>query len=187
MRKYLRMGLVILLMGSAFSCSNRDRIPGNVIGMKRMSNILLDMQEAEVYSDSYMDTAYKLQSREERLKYFYVQILSIHNIDKEKFMASYHFYESHPDLLKKIYARMQTEIDRKKDYADSLANVNEMRRLSVQRRNQLIEKWNTYRLPFQQFTDSIPVEPHRVFRPKKMIPVIEKENKPKVQPTWRSR
>ena len=122
------------------------------------------------------------QSREERLKYFYVQILSIHNIDKEKFMASYHFYEIHPDLLKKVYAKMQTAIDSKNDYTDSLANVNEMRRLSVQRRNQLIEKWNTYRLPFQQFPDSIPVEPHRVFRPKTIIHAIEKENKPKALP-----
>lgn len=179
MTKYLRMGMVVLLLGGTFSCSNKDHVPAGVIGMKKMSNLLLDMQEAEVYSDSYIDTAYSLQSRDEKLKYFYAEILAIHDISKEKFLSSYHFYESRPDLLKSVYARMQKDIDRKKDYADSLAHVNEMRRLSVQRRNKLIEKWNTYRLPFQRFTDSVPIAPKRVHRPAaNPLGPPEKENAP---------
>lgn len=165
--KYSGWLSLCLLCAIAFSsCSRKDHIPTGIIGIQKMSNILLDMQEADVYNDNYIDTAYSIEIRDQRLKIFYAQILMIHDVDKKEFLDSYAFYENRPDLMKKVYLLMQTNVDRKKAVEDSIANKNELRRTSVRVRNELIQKFENYKLPFQRYIDSFPIlKPLRIFKP----------------------
>lgn len=171
MMKLVLIGISILLLAGLGSCSNKGHIPGDVMGIDKMSGVLLDMQEADAYNDSYSDTAFRMESPENRLKIFYAQILQLHDVSKEDFISSYSFYEKHPDLMKKLYQNMQKNIDRKKASADSLANAAEWRSNAGERMRNLIKKWKSYRFPFQRYEDSIPTRPPRVFRPENLKPL----------------
>lgn len=98
-----------------FSCRN-EKIPENILSPVEMGNILLDMQIAKAYNDSYIPQGkpYNSFQREQRLKGFYSQILRLHHTDTMQFKKSFRFYEAHPDKLKKIYTLMTDSLNRKK-------------------------------------------------------------------------
>lgn len=153
---------------AAAGCSKKDNIPAGILDEKEMSSVLLDMQEAEAYNESYIDSAFRVEDREKRLKRFYAQILIIHHITKKEFLSSYSFYESRPDLMQKVYNRMQAEVDRKKANADSAAMSEEQRSAAVHRKNALINKFNSYKLPYRRYGDSILDGSTKIFRPKQL-------------------
>lgn len=167
MKRQALIGLCFFVLSGMLSCGNKDQVPAHVIGMKEMSKILLDMQEAEVYNESYVDTSYRMDDREKRLKTFYGQILLIHGVSKDKFLSSFSFYEARPDLMDKMYADMQQEVDRKKAHADSIGNLQALRLSAARRREELIKYFNSFRLPFQRYQDSIPTPKSLSVRPGK--------------------
>lgn len=165
MRNLVVPAISLFLLLFLISCGRKDYIPPDVIGLEKMGDILLDMQEADAYNDNYVDTGYRVTDWEKRLKIFYGQILMIHDVDKKKFLDSYAFYESHPDLMQKMYKRMSAIVEGKKAHADSLATAEELQRNAIRRRTDLIKKFNSYKLPFRLYEDSIPSEKSRLAKP----------------------
>jgi hypothetical protein len=148
------------------SCSRRGKVPGGVLGIQKMSGILLDMQMAQAYNDSYVPGSDPARGgRNHRLKEFYVQILMLHHTDREKFLKSYHFYEKHPDLMQKLYGAMQQAIDRKSAYLDSVENARQ-RALHPYLPPTRVKD---FLFPFRSFRDSV-LPPARVFRPARYGP-----------------
>lgn len=83
-----------------------------------MKNILLDMQAAQAYVDNMPYDS--LHSRQEKLKYYYQQILEIYHINHQQFMESYKYYVMHPVVMKMIYDSMDAEVKRRQAIHDSL-------------------------------------------------------------------
>lgn len=155
--------LVTCLLLCSVSCSRDQRIPEDVIGMVQMGNILLDMQMASAYNGSSAppDTARQPPNRNARIKIFYQQVLMLHHTDRQEFLKSYHFYEDHPDLMKKIYDMMEDTMGVKIAFQDSLSARDH--RLMMQ--GIPPHRVRNFMMLYRTMADSIPVTPYRIFRP----------------------
>jgi hypothetical protein len=161
----LQAALICFLVSFLLSCSTHGHVPPDVIGMNEMSGILLDMQMAQAYNDSYTPgtapgTVPGTENRDARLRKFYAQILLLHHTGTEKFLKSYHFYEHHPDLMLQLYGIMQKKIDRKSAHEDSLQQARER----ILHPNLPVPKMKNFMFRFRSFRDSLN-PPGRIFRP----------------------
>jgi hypothetical protein len=164
MRTAKKVLWVVVICLGGFSCSDHEYVPGGYIGIQDMSSILLDMQLADAYNDSYIPNRASLpQDRNLRVKEFYAQILTLHHTDQETFRKSYHFYEQHPDLMQKIYGLMTSSIDRKSAYADSVSERMERRLHPGEPR--YWGKTKNFMFPYLHFLDSATSRRMRIFKP----------------------
>jgi hypothetical protein len=107
--------LIILFFVVLFSaCSNRTGIPGDIIPTDTMTMIMKDVILANEYSTAYFpkDTVRKdkMLANQELLD----GIFEIHHVTREEFKNSLHFYESRPDLNKKIFDSLTAFANRHK-------------------------------------------------------------------------
>lgn len=158
---------IIGIMGICWlsACSRQNSIPRNVIGIKEMSSILLDMQMAEAYNNSGFADTNRNINPQHQLKVFYAQILMLHHTDTAKFFSSYRFYERHPDLIKKMYGIMLASINKKSARLDSLNTVRDALRSGEQLEQEKMEKIRKMIFRYQYVADSLPEKPLRIFKP----------------------
>lgn len=157
------MGIMSLCLLSA--CSRQNNVPRNVIGIKKMSSILLDMQMAEAYNNTGFADTNRNINPQHQLKVFYAQILMLHHTDTADFFRSYHFYEHHPDLIKEMYGIMLTSINKKSASLDSLNAIREALRSGEQLVQERIEKIRKMVFRYQYVADSLSQKPSRIFKP----------------------
>lgn len=173
MRRALAIAGIFFLI--LCSCSHQDRVPGDIMDPTRMSGILLDMRMASAYNDSYVpDTGSAPKPRELRIKIFYAQILELHHTDHERFMASYTFYEDHPDLMQKIYQIMQDSIDRKSAYQNAIIQKADRLRMERMRPWEPI-RVKDYLMMYRLAADSFPEKPLQIFRPQGWQPPVPRQ------------
>gem|GEM_PF-6064730 len=109
------------------ACGEAGKVPKGVIEQEKMTQILMDMNFADVFSREMPNAflAHTDSAREQQLKESYLQILQLHKVSVKEFMDSYSYYESHADKLKIMYDSMEARVKRMKVEADTL----EQRRL----------------------------------------------------------
>lgn len=93
---------LLLFLFFVSSCSEKDKIPSDVLPKDKMQTVLWDMIRADQFLQNYVfakDTSSK--KKEESIK-LYQQVLSIHGISKEKFEKSFLYYKSNPQLIQSI-------------------------------------------------------------------------------------
>ena len=115
-----------------FSCTNRDKVPDNVLSPKKMQSVLWDMLRADQFVATYVVKDTGLNKKQESIK-LYQQVFQIHNISKEKFQKSLEFYQNRPDLLKvildSIFNNQRTMMERlHQPRHDSLPNLDSLRK-----------------------------------------------------------
>ncbi|MBX5439068.1 MAG: DUF4296 domain-containing protein [Thermoflavifilum sp.] len=99
-------------------CKHHERVPRSYIQPKEMKEILLDMQAAQAFVDNMPYDS--LHSREEKLKYYYQQILALYHLDHQQFMKSYEYYVMHPVIMKMVYDSLLADVKRRQALLDSL-------------------------------------------------------------------
>lgn len=159
--------LVFGVLLGLVSCSRDQEIPSGVIGREKMSAILLDMQMASTFNESYHagNAPYDPAQRNKQVKIYYRQILDLHHTDKEAFLKSYAFYEAHPDEMERLYERMKKVIDRKSAFEDSLRMKRERMRRQMKGDYSQPLKGKDFLMLYQTVSDSIPRHHYRIFRP----------------------
>lgn len=165
--KGIRTILFFFVIGLCWlnSCSRDKSIPRNVIGLKKMGSILLDIQMAEAYNNLGVHDTSRDNNPQYQLKVFYNQILMLHHTDTTEFLRSFRFYEHHPDLMKKMYAQMLTEITKKSAYQDSISNLQSLRQSAHSRNLERMQEFKKKVFFYKSLADSLPVKPYRVFKP----------------------
>ena len=105
----MRANLLILLIASLVgSCSNKEKIPPDLIPQKKMQLILWDMMRADQFlTDFVLNRDTSLDKTGERLKY-YNRIFSLHKISRENFQQSFHYYKQQPALFKMLMDSLST-------------------------------------------------------------------------------
>jgi hypothetical protein len=120
-------GLIFLFV----ACTNKDKVPTDVLSQEDMGKVMWDMIQADRFSLQYLTRDTSLNIKTENFK-LYEQVFQVHKITRDEFIHSYKFYLSRPDLNKVIFdtlsargERRRTEIYKKdstdKKLADSLA------------------------------------------------------------------
>ena len=96
------------------ACSNRTGIPNDIIPPDSMGKIMKDVILADEYSINYLSKDSlqkdKLLANEQLLE----GIFKIHHISRQNFQTSLKFYESRPDLNKKIFDSLSAYANRHK-------------------------------------------------------------------------
>lgn len=108
-------GLVYLgLFFLMFSCSEKNRVPDNVLTPEKFEAVFKDIIIADALNTerSFKDTAVKISS--ENASYF-LKVYEMHGVTKNQFMVSYNYYLSRPDLLKVITDSVSAQLTRKSE------------------------------------------------------------------------
>ncbi|MBX6379745.1 DUF4296 domain-containing protein [Thermoflavifilum aggregans] len=99
-------------------CKHHERVPKSYIQPEEMKNILLDMQAAQAYVDNMPYDS--LHLRQEKLKYYYQQILELYHLNHQEFMRSYEYYVMHPVIMKMVYDSLLADVKRRQVMVDSM-------------------------------------------------------------------
>jgi hypothetical protein len=108
-------GLVYLgLFFLMFSCSEKNRVPDNVLTPEKFEAVFKDIIIADALNTerSFKDTAVKIPN--ENASYF-LKVYEMHGVTKNQFMVSYNYYLSRPDLLKVITDSVSAQLTRKSE------------------------------------------------------------------------
>jgi hypothetical protein len=110
----VRLGLVMMVL-LLIACGESKEVPKDVIPQEKMQLILWDMILADRYSNQFLikDTA-KLDLKLETFM-LYDEVFQVHQIDKERFVKSYKFYLSRPDLLKAMFDTLSVRANKEKE------------------------------------------------------------------------
>lgn len=97
-----------------FSCSEKDKIPPEVISSEKMSAIMWDMIRAQVLAT---EIARKDSSvtMEERRKALTEKVFEFHHIASAAFDESYNWYTDHPNIFKVIFDSLYTRKQRQSE------------------------------------------------------------------------
>jgi hypothetical protein len=105
----------VLLIGLALisSCTNKDKIPANVLKPAKMQAVLWDVIKADAFTTEFIkkDTAKNAVAENAKLQQ---QIFTIHNISLADFYSSYDYYKTNSTAFKKIIDSMVQQAERNK-------------------------------------------------------------------------
>ncbi|WP_162915709.1 DUF4296 domain-containing protein [Paraflavitalea soli] len=111
--KYVLLGclLVLVLIG----CTNKDKIPGDVLPREEMEKVMWDMVQADRFSSQFLerDSIARKDIKTENLK-LYEKVFQVHKITKEEFVHSFQFYLSRPDINKVLFDTMAARANRRR-------------------------------------------------------------------------
>ena len=111
----IRAVIIVLFF---FSCTQKTKVPDNILSPYKMEKLLLDMLRAdEFFNQHQADTTIKDSLTRTNL---YESVLGHHKTNKEIFERSFTYYENHPDLLKIVLDSMHSEANKKPDVPDTL-------------------------------------------------------------------
>jgi hypothetical protein len=97
MKILLSIFLLICLSG----CTQRKKIPKDVLPQNQMRHIMWDLIRADEFAGNFVSRDSSLNRKAESVK-LYEQVFRIHATTREQFEQSLNFYKSRPDLLKTV-------------------------------------------------------------------------------------
>lgn len=109
MKLFLTLIVLIVLSGS---CSEKNKVPDDILKPDKMRMVLTDILIADVYNNerALRDTSVKLPEGNAAL---FLKVFQLHQITRNEFTHSYNFYLKRPDLLKPITDSISAVINRK--------------------------------------------------------------------------
>lgn len=111
--KYVFLGSLLILVSIA--CTNKDKIPKDVLSHDEMEKVMWDMVQADRFSSQFLerDSAAKKNIKIETLQ-LYERVFQIHKITKDEFVHSFQFYLSRPDLNRVLFDTMAARANRRR-------------------------------------------------------------------------
>lgn len=108
-------GMVFGLIVLAVACTNRTKIPSDVMKQDKMEAVMWDMIQADRFSAQFLerDSAARKDIKTENLK-LYERVFQLHKISRDEFIRSFNFYTSRPDLNKVIFDTMTARAERRR-------------------------------------------------------------------------
>ena len=97
----MRYFLIAFFLFLFQSCLNKDKIPSNVLPLKKMQLVLWDLLRADELIGSKISKDSSLDIKDKSIE-MYEQVFRIHNITKNEFQKSVDYYQTRPDLLRVI-------------------------------------------------------------------------------------
>jgi len=96
------------------SCTNRTRIPGDVLPMDSMQNVMKDLVMASEYATKYITLDSSIKDKVKANQDLMETVFKIHHTTRAEFKHSLGFYESRPDLNKIIFDSLAADANRNK-------------------------------------------------------------------------
>jgi len=101
MRGIYFLSLFLVSMLAISGCVNRDRVPNQYIQPEKMRNLMWDLARVDQFASDFVLRDTNLKREVEAAKLYEI-VFALHKVSREEFRSSLVFYESRPDLLKKV-------------------------------------------------------------------------------------
>lgn len=107
-------GLIFSLLLVLNSCSDKEKIPEEIIPPTKMEKVMWDMVQADRFAATFIirDSA-KVNVTDETFK-MYDKVFQVHKISKDEFVKSFKFYLDRPDISKKMFDSLVSYGQKKK-------------------------------------------------------------------------
>jgi hypothetical protein len=102
---------LVACCGLVISCSNKNKVPSEIIQPKQMQKILWDILRAEALSSEYARRDSTINEVAE-LKILTGKVFQIHKITSLTFDESYKWYTGHQDVLKVLFDSLNSQAQR---------------------------------------------------------------------------
>ena len=109
----MRMLVLFTLIFSLASCTNRDKIPDDILKPEKMETVLWDYIGADVYVTDHFGRDSSKDKNFENAK-LQLRVFEKHRITKDQFYKSYRYYVEHPQLMRTTIDSMLQEQRRNK-------------------------------------------------------------------------
>lgn len=109
MRKLIGYSIIVLMI----SCTDRSKIPGDILQDEQWKLVLWDMIQAERFAQQFIKDSTEA-GREIQKFDLYERVFAIHDITREEFIASAKFYLGRPDLTATVFDSLAAYGDRLK-------------------------------------------------------------------------
>jgi hypothetical protein len=107
MKKSILYGILLLLSACGKTLPN---VPSDIIQKEKMIQILVDVHVADAVLENKNGTDRRVP---EQTTAIYTQIYKNHGITRAEFLKSYHYYETQPELMDKLYEELLSELSRR--------------------------------------------------------------------------
>lgn len=109
-----RISFVIVLVFTLCACSNKNKIPHEIVPAKEMSEIMWDMVRAQALAieNSRKDSSINVESQTKALTN---RVFEIHHITSSYLNKSYEWYSSHPDIFRLMFDSLYSQKQREND------------------------------------------------------------------------
>lgn len=96
-------------------CTNKNKIPSDVLPREEMEKVLWDMIQADRFSTQFLlkDSATK-NVKLETFK-MYEKVFQLHKISRDEFVRSYKYYLQRPDITKVMFDSLALRSNRQRD------------------------------------------------------------------------
>ena len=113
-----RWWVAFLVLCTAVSCTNRNKVPGDIIKPDAMTGLIWDVMMVKEYISDVLphDTLRNKDIKKER-SVLYQQVFDLHETSREAFLKSFSYYAGRPDLLKAIVDTLAIRGNRLRDEA----------------------------------------------------------------------
>ncbi|MEO8583374.1 MAG: DUF4296 domain-containing protein [Flavitalea sp.] len=110
MKRIFFLCLVVL----AFSCTDNNKIPSDIIPQQKMQKLLWDMVQADRFNNYFVITVLDSSKIDSAVFRLYDEVFQLHHTNKEEFLRSYKFYEGRPDLAKIMFDSIALKSERRR-------------------------------------------------------------------------
>ena len=110
----MRWLVVVPIYFCLVACSNRTGIPKNIIPQDSMQKIMVDVILADQFYNGYIVKDSLKRDKVRASQDLLEAIFKIHHVSRESFQHSLIFYESRPDLNKKIFDSLSVYANRRR-------------------------------------------------------------------------
>src|SRR4051812_42023373 len=107
----MRLTFCIIIVSFFFSCTNKSKVPSDVIAKDKMERIVGELLKIDEYSNNYLrsdsirrDTAFRIN--------LYQQVFKSNNITKGDYIRSFNFYLGRPDMTKEMFDSLNAKFTR---------------------------------------------------------------------------
>ncbi len=106
MMKSLPILCIVLLL--TFSCSNKKKVPRDILGTEKMEAVLYDIMQADQFlSDFVVNKDTSLNRLNVHTK-VYEKVFALHGTTRDEFTRSFKYYNAHPALFKIVMDSINT-------------------------------------------------------------------------------
>lgn len=102
---------LIACCGLFISCSDKNKVPTEIIQPIQMQKVLWDVLRAEALSSEYARRDSTINEVAE-LKILTEKVFQIHKISSSTFDKSYKWYTGHQDILKVVFDSLNSQVQR---------------------------------------------------------------------------
>lgn len=109
-----RLAIIVCIAASYIACTNKNKIPADIIPKEQMTKLIWDVMLVDQYSQEKLPADSLKDMKKERSR-MYQQVFDLYKTNREAFLKSFNYYMGRPDLTKVIFDTLAIRGNRERE------------------------------------------------------------------------